>query len=164
MFDLLALAFQTDMTRVFTFMVAREYSELVYTQLGHTDPYHPLTHHRGDPVRKRQAGEIDVYHAKMYGEFLAKLDSIKDIDGSSILDNSIMVYGAGMGDGDIHNQWKVPIALIGGAGGKLKGGRHIAYKTGTPVCNLHVALLNRLGMHTEQFSQSTGELDLDALA
>jgi hypothetical protein len=160
MFDLLALAFQTDMTRVFTFMVAREYSELVYTQLGHTDPYHPLTHHRGDPVRKRQAGEIDVYHAKMYGEFLAKLDSIKDIDGSSILDNSIMVYGAGMGDGDIHNQWKVPIALIGGAGGQLKGGRHIAYKTGTSICNLHVAMLNKLGLHTDSFSQSTGELDL----
>ncbi len=164
MFDMLVLAFQTDMTRVFTFMLAREYSEMVYTMLGHQDPYHPLTHHRGDPVRKRQAGEIDVYHAKIYGEFLAKLAVTRDADGSTILDNSIMVYGAGMGDGDIHNQWNIPVALIGGGGGLLKGGRHIEYKLGTPLSNLHVTMLNGLGIPTETFGgelgMSSGELDL----
>jgi hypothetical protein len=162
MYDLMVLAYQTDMTRVFTFMYAREYSELVYTQLGHLDPYHPLTHHRGDPDRKRQAGEIDVYHAKLYGEFLAKMRATKDLDGSSLLDNSIMVYGSGLGDGDSHNQSNVPIALIGGAGGNLKGGRHIAVEPGTYLNNLHVAMLNKLGLHTESFGESSGELDLSA--
>lgn len=164
MFDMLVLAFQTDMTRVFTFMLAREYSEMVYTMLGHQDPYHPLTHHRGDPVRKRQAGEIDVYHARIYGEFLAKLAATRDADGSTLLDNSIMVYGAGMGDGDIHNQWNIPVALIGGGGGLVKGGRHIEYKLGTPLSNLHVTMLNTLGIPTETFGGelglSSGALDL----
>ncbi len=163
MYDLLLLAYQTDMTRVFTFMVAREYSEMVFTHLGHKDPYHPLTHHRGDPVRKRQAGEIDVYHASLFGEFLGKLKAAKDADGSSMLDNSLLVYGAGMGDGDVHSQWNIPVALIGGAGG-IKGGRHIAYKQGTPMCNLHVTMLNKLGMPTETFGKSSGELDLSLSA
>ena len=164
MFDMLVLAFQTDMTRVFTFMLAREYSEMVYTMLGHQDPYHPLTHHRGDAVRKRQAGEIDVYHARIYGEFLAKLAATKDADGSTLLDNSIMVYGAGMGDGEIQNQWNIPVALIGGGGGLVKGGRHIEYKLGTPLSNLHVTMLNTLGIPTETFGGelglSSGALDL----
>jgi hypothetical protein len=165
MYDLLLLSFQTDMTRVFTFMVAREYSELVFTQLGHTDPYHPLTHHRGDPVRRRQAAEIDIYHARMFGEFLQKMRDTKDIDGSSILDNSVIVYGAGMGDGDVHNQWNIPVALIGGASGKLpKGGRHNVYKEGTPFSNLHVTMLNAFDIPTESFGgelgRSSGPLDL----
>ena len=164
MFDLLHLAFQTDMTRVFTFMVAREYSEMVYTHLGHTDPYHPLTHHRGDPVRKRQAGEIDVYHARIFGEFLQKMKDTREADGSTLLDNSMLVYGAGMGDGDVHNQWKVPVALIGGAGGRIKGGRHVVYEAGTPLSNLHVTMLNTVGIETQNFGvgigKSSGELDL----
>jgi len=164
MYDMLALAFQTDMTRVFTFMVAREYSELVFTNLGHKDPYHPLSHHRHDPVKKRQAGEIDVFHGKLFGEFLSKLATIKDADNSSILDNTMLVYGAGMGDGDAHNQWNVPIALIGGGGGLIKGGRHLVYKEGTPLTNLHVTMLNGVGIPTETFGAgiglSSGALDL----
>ncbi|MDH3546365.1 MAG: DUF1552 domain-containing protein [Gammaproteobacteria bacterium] len=166
MYDLLLLAFQTDTTRVFTYMIAREYSELVYTNLGHTDPYHPLTHHRGSPVRKQQAGDIDVYHAELFAEFLAKMRATTEVDGSSLLDNSILIYGAGLGDGDIHSQWNVPVALLGGGGGRLKGGRHLVYEEGTPLANLHVALLNKIGIPTESFGGrlgfSTGELDLDA--
>jgi hypothetical protein len=164
MFDLLLLAFQTDMTRVYTFMIAREYSELVYTQLGHKDPYHPLTHHRGDPVKMRQAGEIDVYHARLFGEFLAKLRATKEADGTSLLDNSLILYGAGMGDGDNHNQWQVPVMLLGGAGGRLRGGRHISSEPGTLLDNLHVAMLNLMGLPVERFGQSTGVLDLGARA
>jgi len=167
MYDLLHMAFQTDTTRVFTFMQGREYSELVYTHLGHVDPYHPMTHHRGDPKKVRQAGEIDVYHAQRFGEFLQKLKSTKDADGSSILDNSVIMYGAGMGNGDVHLNWNVPIALLGSGGGALKGGRHIEYTEGTPLANLHVALLNKFGIPTEHFGAepgklgaSTGELDL----
>jgi hypothetical protein len=165
-YDLLHLAFQTDTTRVFSFMVAREYSELVYTHLGHTDPYHPLTHHRGDPTRKRQAGEIDVYHAKLFGNFLAKMEATRDADGSSLLDNSMIVYGAGMGEGDVHNQYNVPIALIGGGSGAIKGGRHVLYEMGTPLTNLHLAMMDIYGIKMEKmgtrFGESTGLLDLSA--
>ena len=168
MYDLMLMAFQTDMTRVFTFMVAREFSELVFTQLGHQEPYHPMTHHRGNLNKKKQAGEIDVYHARLFGEFLAKMRSAKDLDGSSLLDNSMLVYGAGMGDGDIHSQWNVPIALLGSGGGRIQGGSHIMYKEGTPLANLHVAMLNKIGIETEKFGGelgfSDGELDLSRTA
>jgi hypothetical protein len=164
MFDLMLLAYQTDMTRVFTYMVAREYSELVYTQLGHQDPYHPLTHHRGDPRKKTQAGEIDVYHARLFGEFLAKMQSTRELDGTSMLDNSLLVYGSGMGNGDSHDQWDVPVALVGGAGGKLRGGRHIVCKDGTLLDTLHIAVMNKLGVSVEKFGQSTAALDLDSTA
>ncbi len=168
MYDLLLLAFQTDTTRVFTYMVAREYSEIVYTHLGHTDPYHPLTHHRGNADRKRQAGEIDVYHAELFAEFLAKMRATKEVDGSSLLDNTILVYGAGMGDADIHSQWNVPVALLGGGGGRLKGGQHLVYEEGTPLSNLHVTMLNMIGIETESFGgslgHSDGDLDLDRRA
>jgi len=164
MYDLLLLAFQTDMTRVFTFMLAREYSELVFANLGHQEPYHPMTHHNGDPHKMKLCGEIDVYLAKLFGEFLQKMRSTKDGDGSSLLDNSMLVYGAGMGDGSSHSQINVPIALLGGGTGKLKGSRHIEYKEGTQLCNLHVAMLNMVDIPTENFGGelgiSTGELDL----
>ncbi len=164
MYELLVLAFQTDMTRVFTFMVAREYSELVFTQLGHTDPYHPMTHHRGDPGKRQRAGEIDVYHAKMYSEFLDKMAATKEIDGSSLLDNSMLLYGAGMGDGNDHDQHQVPALLVGGAQGKLKGGRHIQYERGTLMDHLHISMLNKGGIETESFGKSTGELNLSSTA
>ena len=166
MYDLLLLAFQTDTTRVFTYMVAREYSELVYTNLGHTDPYHPLTHHRGNPARKQQAGDIDVYHAQLFAEFLNKMQETIEIDGSTLLDNSMLIYGAGLGNGDIHSQWNVPVALLGGGGGRIKGGRHLVYDEGTPLSNLHVTMLNKAGIPTDNFGgqlgYSNGELDLDS--
>ena len=168
MYDLILMSFKTDMTRVFTFMVAREFSEIIFANLGHLEPYHPLTHHQGNPEMKRMAGEIDVYHAQLFAEMLAKMRAEKDIDGSSLLDNSILVFGSGMGDGDVHSQWNVPVALLGGGRGTLKGGRHIVYKEGTPLANLHVAMLNKIGIPTEKFGGelgfSTGELNLSRLA
>ena len=162
MFDLLLLAYQTDTTRVSTFMLAREYSELVYTQIGVTEPHHPLTHHRGIPSRIEQAGKINVYHAKLFGHFLDRMKSTVDGDGT-LLDHSMILYGAGMGDGDIHNQWNMPIAVFGNAGGRIKkSGQHIRYPKGTPFSNFHVALLNAVGMPTEKFGISTGKLDLSA--
>jgi len=163
MFDLLHLAYQTDLTRVSTFMLAREYSELVYTQIGHTEPHHPLTHHRGIPVRMKQAGEVNQYHARLFAYFLEKMASTKEA-GGSLLDHSMIVYGAGMGDADIHNQWNLPIALFGGASGKLKGGRHIQSPKGTPLSNLHVAVLEVAGIQTEKFGLSNGKIDLYASA
>jgi uncharacterized protein DUF1552 len=164
MFDLLALSFQTDITRVGTFMLAREYSEIVYSNLGITEPHHPLTHHRGIPERMEQVRKIDIYHAKLFGYFLDRLRNTKDGNGS-LLDHSMIIYGAGMGDGDIHNQWNLPIALFGGGGGKIKkGSLHITYPKGTPFCNLHVAMLNMAGIPTQKFGNSTGALDVSAFA
>ncbi len=161
MFDLQVLAYQTDLTRVITFMMSREFSELVYTNLGHTDPHHPLTHHRGRPRWMKQAGEVNVFHAKLLAYFLERLRSTPDGDGS-LLDHSLIVYGAGMGDGDIHSQLNMPIALFGGT--MIKGGRHIRAPEGTPFSNLHVAMLNTLGIPTKTFGNSTGELDLHSAA
>ncbi len=155
MFDLLLLAFQTDMTRVSTFMLAREYSELVYSNLGITEPHHPLTHHRGIPERIEQVRKIDVYHTKLFAYFLDKMRNTKDGDGT-LLDHSMLVYGAGMGDGDIHNQWNMPIAVFGGAGGKIKkGGLHIRYAKGTPFSDFHVTTLNMAGIPTENSASAT---------
>ena len=159
MFDLQLLAYQTDMTRVFTFMLSREYSELVYTNLGHAEPHHPITHHRGRTKFMKQAGEVNIFHAKLLADFLEKMRSTPDGDGS-LLDHSMIVYGAGMGDGDIHSQMNLPIAVLGGGAGKIKGGRHIRYPEDTPFANLHVAMLNIAGIPTKTFGNSTGELDL----
>jgi hypothetical protein len=162
MFDLLLLAFQTDMTRVSTFMLAREYSELVYTNLGITEPHHPLTHHRGIPERIEQVRKIDIYHTKLFSYFIDKMKNTRDGEGS-LLDHSLVVYGAGMGDGDIHNQWNMPIALLGGGNGQIKkGGLHITYPKGTPFSNFHVSTLNLAGIQTEKFGISNGPLDLSA--
>ncbi|MEE9161691.1 MAG: DUF1552 domain-containing protein [Candidatus Neomarinimicrobiota bacterium] len=159
MFDLQVLAYQTDLTRVISFMMSREFSELVYTNLGHTDPHHPLTHHRNRPRFMKQAGEVNVFHAQLLAYFLDRMRSTPDGDGS-LLDHSMIVYGAGLGDGDIHSQLNMPVAVLGGAAGKIKGGRHIRYPEGTPFSNLHVAMLNIAGIPTKTFGDSTGELDL----
>jgi hypothetical protein len=163
LFDLLVLAYQTDVSRVSTFMLAREYSELVYTNLGITEPHHPLSHYRGIAERMEQTGQINIYHAKLFAYFLEKMRSTPDGNGS-LLDHSIVLYGAGMGDGDLHNQWNMPIALLGGGAGKIKkGGLHLRYPKGTPFSNLHVALLNLTGIPTEKFGNSTGALDLSSI-
>lgn len=160
MLDLLLLAYQTDTTRVSTFMLAREYSELVYTQIGVKEPHHPLTHHRGIPSRIEQAGMVNVHHAKLFSHFLERMKSTVDGDGT-LLDHSLILYGAGMGDGDIHNQWNMPIALFGGGAGRIKkSGQHIRYPKGTTFSNFHVALLNLVGLPTEKFGISTAKLDL----
>ena len=163
MFDLLVLAFQTDITRVSTMMMAREYSELVYTQIGLTEPHHPLTHHRGIPERMEGARKIDEYHGSLFKHFLERMRDTKDGEGS-LLDHSMILYGAGMGDGDIHNQWNLPIALFGGGAGKIKrGGLHIQYPKGTPFCNLHVAMLDMAGMDIQKLGNSAQPLDLSAI-
>jgi hypothetical protein len=111
----------------------------------------------------KEAGEVNVYHAKLLAYFLERMRSTPDGDGS-LLDHSMIVYGAGMGDGDIHSQLNMPIAVLGGASGKIKGGRHIRYPEATPFANLHVAMLNIAGIPTKAFGDSTGELDLHSAA
>ncbi|MBI3934720.1 MAG: DUF1552 domain-containing protein [Acidobacteria bacterium] len=163
MFDLQVLAYQTDMTRVITFVMAREKSDLVYTQLGQTEPHHNLSHNRGIVKAMEQTAEINIYHAKLFSYFLERLRSTPDGDGS-LLDHSMIVYGSGMGDGDLHTQQRMPILVAGGAAGQIKGGRHIKYPNGTPYTNLHLALLELAGAPTEKLGNSTGKLDLNAPA
>ena len=156
MLELMRIAFQIDMTRVFTFMVAREYSELVFSHLGHQDPYHPTTHHRGSLEKKDKAIAIDIYHGEVFGKFVRDMEDTKEIDGSSLLDHTVLLYGAGMGDGDVHNQWDVPVFLLGGG---IKPG--FQYEpSGTPMCNVRLGILKKFGIEREQIGQSTGIIEV----
>ena len=163
MYDLQVLAFQTDMTRVTTFMMAREKSDLVYTQLGHTEPHHSLSHNRGNVKSMEMTAEINNYHVKLFGYFLDKLRSARDGDGT-LLDHCLIVYGSGLGDGDLHTQQKMPILLAGGGSGQLKGGRHLQFADGTPFTNLHLALLEMVGTPVDKLGDSTRKLDLHSAA
>ena len=159
MFDLQVLAYQTDMTRVITFMMAREKSDLVYTQLGQTEPHHAISHNRGSQEKMALKQQIDTYHAKLFAYFLDKMQSTSDGDGS-LLDHSIILYGSGLSDGDLHTQRDLPIVVAGGGAGKIRGGRYIRYPEGTPLTNLLLSLLDVAGVHAEQLGGSTGKIDL----
>jgi hypothetical protein len=155
MFDLQVLAYQTDMTRVITFMMAREKSDLVYRNLGQTETHHSLSHNRGIQRMMDQTAEINVFHAGLFAYFLDRMNSTRDADGS-LLDNTLIVYGSGMGDGDLHTQQKMPIAVVGA----VTGNRHVVVPDATPFANLHITLLDMVGVPTESLGNSTGKLDL----
>lgn len=158
LFDLEILAFQTDLTRVATLMIGHEMSTYAYPEIGISDPYHPLTHHQGDPEKIAKALQVNIYHAQMFAYFLEKLRSTPDGDGT-LLDQSLVLYGGGLSDGNQHLPTDLPIVLLGGAG-QIKGGRHIRYPKGMPVTNLYLRILDMLGIQVEKFGDSTGTLDL----
>ena len=159
MIDLQVLAYQTDLTRVITYMIAREQSTRVYEELGISDPHHPTTHHEHDPVKIAKVAQIDLLHTKMFAYFLEKLRSTPDGDGS-LLDHAMIVYGSCISDGNLHVYHDLPILLAGGGAGQIKGGRHLRYPKDTPVTNLFLTLLEKLGIPLENFGDSTGRLDL----
>ncbi len=159
MFDLQVLAFQTDMTRVSTFMMGRETSPRVYRDLGITDAYHSLTHHQGDQDKIAKVRKIDHFHTKMFAYLLEKLQSTPDGDGS-LLDNIVIVYGAGMSDGNLHLHTDLPVLLAGGGAGRLKGGRHLQYPKDTPMTNLYLTMLDMVGVPMDSVGDSTGKLPL----
>jgi hypothetical protein len=156
MFDLQALAFQGDVTRVFTTLVAREESQRTYTQIGISEGHHPLSHHQEDPEKLAKLAKIDMYHVQLLAYFLERLRTTADGDGS-LLDHSLVLYGSGLGNGSVHNHINLPTILVGGAGG-FKGGRHIRYPEHTPMSNLLVGVMNRMGMPIEKIGDSTGPL------
>ena len=158
MYDLQVVAFQTDLTRVATLMLGREGSMRVYPEIGIPDPHHPLTHHRENPDWIEKVKQINCLHVELFAYFLKKLKSTADGDGS-LLDHSMIVYGSGLSDGNRHTHEDLPILLAGRGDGGLKPGRHIAYSTGTPVTNLYLALLDRLGVHPEKLGDSTGRTE-----
>ncbi|MEQ1760534.1 MAG: DUF1552 domain-containing protein [Vicinamibacterales bacterium] len=158
LFDLLAVAFQTDTTRVFSFMMARELSQRIYPQLNCLDPHHALSHHRNEPLLMAANTRLQTYHYSLLARFLDKLASTPDGDGS-LLDHSLIFYGSGMSDSNLHSHHEIPLVVVGGAGG-VKGNRHINYPKLTPVANLHVALAHKFGLDIERFGDSNGVVDL----
>ena len=163
MFDLQLLAYQTDLTRVITFMMGRELSGRTYAEIGVPDSHHPTSHHRNDPVLYEKITRINEFHTGLFAQYLDKLDATPDGEGS-LLDSMLLLYGAGMSDSNLHDNRELPLLLFGGGAGKHKGGRHIRYPAGTPVSNLHLSMLDRLGMPVESMSDSTGPLDLSGNA
>ena len=161
MIDLQVLAFKTDLTRVITFMMTREggAGDRPYTEIGISDVHHTLSHHQNSAAAIDKLFQINVYHMKMFAYFLEKLRSTPDGDGN-LLDHTMMTYGSGLENANIHQHSNLPLVLAGGGGGKIKGGRHIRYPDGTPMTNLHLALLDKLGIPMEKFGDSTGKLDL----
>lgn len=159
MMDLQVLAFQGDMTRVGTFMVGHEMGGRAYPELGFGDQHHSLTHHQGDTAKIAKVLQINMFHARLYGYFLERLRSVPDGDGS-LLDHSLLVYGSPLSDGNMHLYKDLPVLLVGGEATGIRGGRHLAYPENTPIANLYVTLLDKLGIHLESFGDSTGRLDL----
>ena len=160
MFDLQVIAWQSDITRVSTMMIGREGSVRTYPEIGVPDPHHPLTHHRNHPDFIEKVTLINLFHVELFSHFLDKLKSTQDGDGT-LLDHSTIMYGGALSDGNGHSNHNLPLIVAGHAGG-LRGGRHVAAKPMTPVANLFVDMMNRVGVPTESFGDSTGKLDLTA--
>ena len=158
MFDLQVLAMRTDVTRVISFQLAREASTRTYPEVGVTEAHHPTSHHGNDPEKLAKLARINGYHVSLFGYYLEKLQATPDGDGT-LLDHSMIVMGSGMGNPDVHDHTNLPIILAGGGSGKLKGGRHVKYAEPTPMANLHLTLLEKTGIHMEQFADSKGRVD-----
>lgn len=160
MFDLQWLAYQGDVTRVTTFMIGREFSGRTYPEIGVPDAHHPISHHQRDPVRMEKCAKINHYHVSLFSEFVEKLRATPDGDGS-LLDHVALIYGAGMSEGNGHVPLNLPILVVGGANGRIAGGRHVKFNSGTPLANFHLSMLDRFGVHIDQHGNSTGPLSLD---
>ena len=159
MFDLMTYALQSDLTRVITFMLGREQSDWTYRDIGIFDAHHPTTHHQNDPVKIAKVTKINIFHTTLLSYYLEKLASTPDGDGS-LLDHSMVLYGSGLGDGSQHAPHDLPILLAGEGAGQIKGGRHIQYPKDTPLTNLFLTIMGKMGVHQESFGDSTGGLDL----
>jgi hypothetical protein len=158
MFDLQVLALQGDVTRVITFQLARETSNRTYPEIGVPDPHHPLTHHGNDPEKIARMAKINAFHVSLFASFLEKLKTTAEGDGS-LLDHSLYLYGSGMGNPNVHDHVNLPILVAGGGGTGMKGARHIRYAEPTPLANLHLTLLERVGVRLDAFADSKGKVD-----
>jgi len=156
MFDLQVLAFQADLTRMITFMIGREKTDRPYPEIGIPDAHHPLTHHAWDPQKIAKVVRIEALHSHMFAYYLEKLRSTPDGDGS-LLDHMVINYGCGISEGNGHSVENLPLVLVGGST-YFKGGRHVRYAKETPLANLQLALLDKLGIPLENFGDSTGKL------
>ena len=163
MFDLAALAFQADITRVFTLLLGREHTNRPYPNIGVPEAHHAISHHQNDPAKLAKAAKINAYHIELLARFAEKLKATPDGDGT-LLDNSMVLQGSGLSNSDQHSHIDLPLVVVGGGGGRLKGGRHLKFPKDTPMNNLHLALLEKVGVPVEKLGDSTGKVDLEPLA
>ncbi|MEO6246622.1 MAG: DUF1552 domain-containing protein [Opitutaceae bacterium] len=159
MFDLQVLAMQGDITRVITFQLARETSNRTYAaETGVADPHHPLSHHGNDPEKIARMAKINAFHVSLFAYYLERLKATPDGNGS-LLDHSLLLYGSGIGNPNIHDHTNLPVIVAGGAAGGMKGNRHFRYKDPTPLANLHLSLLDKVGVKIDSFADSTGKIN-----
>ena len=156
LYDLQLLAYQSDLTRVITFMYGREQTGRPYPHIGVPDPHHPVTHHQGDPVKMDKCCKIQRHHIELFAEYLGKLRDTPDGDGS-LLDHVILLFGSGISNSDRHTHGPLPTFVVGGGAGTLKGGRHLIYPEHTPLTNLQLTLLDKLGVPAEKLGDSNGQ-------
>ena len=163
MLDLVALGYQADVTRVFSMIFARELSSRTFASIGVGEQHHAVSHHRNDPDLIVKKAKIDTYHVQLLSYFLTRLQATQDGNGS-LLDHSLILYGGGMGDGNLHRHFDLPCLLAGNLGGKLKTGYHLQYPDNTPMTNLLVTLLDKVGAPVDKLGDSTGPLKPDYLS
>lgn len=159
LFDLQAIAFQSDLTRVTSMVIGREGSVRTYDEIGVSDPHHPLSHHRNMADALAKLTKINTYHMELFAQFIAKLKSIPDGDGT-LLDRSMILYGCGIADSNRHTHEKLPILVMGGANGGVNTGRHIMTKEDTPIANLFLTMMDRMGVQKDSFGDSTAKLEI----
>jgi hypothetical protein len=157
MFDLMTIAFQADITRISTFMMAREVSYRTFPMLGISEAFHPASHHQNDAGRLAQLTKIQTFHVNLWSYLLEKLRATPDGDGN-LLDHSLVLYGGAMSNSNVHNHAPLPIVVAGGAAGQMKGGRHLMYPENTPMANLLMTFLEKAGIPQDSVGDSTGAL------
>lgn len=155
MFDLIWLSYQANLTRVSTYMMAAEVSNKAYSFIGVPDAFHPLSHHQNNPFKLQNLAKVQTYHSELFARFVERLANTPDGE-NSMLENSIILYGSNMSDSNLHNNYPLPTALVGGGAGTLKGGQHLKYPDRTPLANLHLTLLNKVGIEMDSVGDSTG--------
>jgi hypothetical protein len=158
MFDLQVLALQGDITRVITFQLARETSNRTYPEIGVPDPHHPLSHHGNDPEKIARMAKINAFHVSLFAYYLERLKATPEGNGS-LLDHSLILYGSGIGNPNIHDHTNLPILVAGGAAGGMKGGRHLRYDEPVPLANLHLTLMDKVGVKIDSFADSNGKIN-----
>jgi hypothetical protein len=158
MFDLILLAYQGNLTRVQSFMLAPEVSEMTYNHIGVADAFHAISHHANDQAKKDRLAIIQKYHVDVFADFLAKMRAIPDGDGN-MLENSMLLFGSNMSNSNAHNQYPLPTTILGRGAGKLRGGQHIDFGRRTPLANVHLTLLQSAGLPIEQIGDSTGAVE-----
>jgi hypothetical protein len=159
LFDLQAIAFQADLTRVATTVIGREGSVRTYDEIGISDPHHPLSHHRNNPEALEKLTRINTFHMELFAHFIARLKATPDGEGT-LLDHSMVLYGCGIADSNRHTHERLPVVVMGRGDGSLQSGRHLALKDDTPIANLYLAMMARMGLQKERFGDSTGRLEI----
>ena len=158
MMDLLALAYQTDLTRISSFMLAREVSGRAYPEIGVSDSHHPLSHHQDEPAKLERLHKINEYHFEQFAYLVEKLAALPEADGT-MLDSTLFLYGTGISDSNTHFHDDLPIALVGGKATGIQGGRYVRYADDTPLANLYMTILDKLGVPVDSFGDSNGHLE-----